>query len=98
MLEEVVVTAQRHEETAQRTAVSMSVYFGENLVTQGVKDVVTLTTIDPSINITNVNGNGYVAIRGVTSADITEIGDPAVSISRDGFFYQPLIRCFFIIL
>ena len=85
-LEEIVVTAERRETSAQTTPISMSVYTGDTLRQQGVNDIRSLTTIDPSVNITATQGTAYVAIRGITSTDLTEIGDPAVSIARDGFF------------
>ncbi len=80
------MTAERHEETSQTTPVAMSVYSGKDIADAGVHDISTLTTIDPSVNFTTATGSGYIAIRGVSSTDLTEIGDPAVSVSRDGFF------------
>ena len=85
-LDEVIVTAERHEESAQKTAISMSVYSAAQISEAGVHDVQSLASIDPSINFTASAGAGYVAMRGVASTDLTEIGDPAVSIARDGFF------------
>jgi iron complex outermembrane recepter protein len=85
-LEEVIVTAQKHEEPAQKTAISMSIYSGDDLAANGVSSVASLASVDPSLNMTSANGAGYMAVRGVASTDFTEIGDPAVSISRDGFF------------
>ena len=85
-LEEVVVTAQKREESAQKAAISMTVYSSEEIVTAGIHDIASLATADPSMNLTVSNGAGYVAVRGIASTDVTEIGDPAVAISRDGFF------------
>jgi iron complex outermembrane receptor protein len=85
-LEEIVVTAQKREELAQKTAISMSVYTGDDIAKSGVHNIAALANMEPSLNVTASNGAGYMAVRGVASTDITEIGDPAVSISRDGFF------------
>src|SRR5690349_15554151 len=85
-LEEIVVTAQKREELAQKTAISMSVYTGDDIAKSGVHNIASLANMEPSLNVTASNGAGYMAVRGVASTDITEIGDPAVSISRDGFF------------
>lgn len=85
-LEEVIVTAERHAESAQKTAISMSVYTGDEIRAQGVTDVQSLTHVDPSVNFTASNGTAYIAVRGIASTDTTETGDPAVSVSRDGFF------------
>ncbi|MFO1265372.1 MAG: TonB-dependent receptor [Rubrivivax sp.] len=86
VLEEVIVTAEKHAESAQKTAISMNVYNGEQLLSQGVTDVQSLTRVDPSINFTSSTGAAYVSLRGVASTDLTETGDPAVAVSRDGFF------------
>jgi iron complex outermembrane receptor protein len=85
-LEEIIVTAERREESAQKTPISMTVYTGEATTAAGVHDVASLSRVDPSINFTSSAGAAYVAMRGVASTDLTEIGDPAVTISRDGFF------------
>lgn len=82
----VVVTANRVRSNAQTTAVALSVFNGAALADAGVSNVQALQSIDPSINVTSQNGGAYVAIRGVASTDITETGDPAVPIARDGFF------------
>lgn len=85
-LAEIVVTAQKREETAQRTAISMAVYTADDLQKSGVHDLTTLASNDPSLNFVSSNGAAYIAMRGVSSSDLTEIGDPAISIARDGFF------------
>lgn len=85
-LVEIVVTANRTESAAQKTPISLSVYTGEDLAAAGVSDFASLATKDPGINFTNNAGRGYAAVRGVASADTTEIGDPSVPISRDGFY------------
>jgi iron complex outermembrane receptor protein len=82
----VVVTANRVRTNAQTTAVALNVYNGTALADAGVTNVQALQTIDPSINVTSSSGAAYVAMRGIASTDVTEIGDPAVPIARDGFF------------
>jgi iron complex outermembrane receptor protein len=85
-LTEVVVTANRVSTNAQKTAVALTVYSKDALESAGVTSVQDLQTIDPSINVTSGNGAAYVAVRGIASTDVTEIGDPSVPIARDGFF------------
>jgi iron complex outermembrane receptor protein len=82
----VVVTANRVRSNAQTTAVALNVYNGAALAEAGVSNVQSLQAIDPSINVTSNNGGAYVAVRGIASTDVTETGDPAVPIARDGFF------------
>jgi iron complex outermembrane receptor protein len=85
-LEEIVVTAEHREENSQKTPISMSVYSAKDLQEEGVHDIQSLTRIDPSVNITTSTGSAYIAVRGIASTDLTETGDPAVAVSRDGFF------------
>lgn len=85
-IKEVVVTANRVATSAQKTAVALTVYNKDSLAAEGVHNLDNLQTIDPSINITKSNGAGWVAVRGIASTDVTEIGDPAVPIARDDFF------------
>ncbi|HZU62690.1 MAG TPA: TonB-dependent receptor [Novosphingobium sp.] len=83
---EIIVTATRQESSAQKTGVALNVYSGETLQQQGVRSVADLSKIDPSLTFNAATGEPYLAIRGVSSADTTEIGDPAVPVARDGFF------------
>ena len=83
---EVTITATKRTTTAQKTPVAITVYTADALQAAGVHDMAALATIDPSLNITKSTGAAYVAIRGIASADVTEIGDPSVPIARDGFF------------
>jgi iron complex outermembrane receptor protein len=85
-LEEIVVTAEHREENSQKTPISMNVYSAKDLQEEGIHDIQSLTRIDPSVNITTSTGSAYVAVRGIASTDLTETGDPAVSVARDGFF------------
>lgn len=85
-LEEIVVTANRVETSAQDTPISLNAYTGDDLQDQGVNSVRDLAVIDPSVNVSNSAGAGYVAVRGIASTDVTEIGDPSVPVARDGFF------------
>ncbi|MFM6854844.1 MAG: TonB-dependent receptor [Sphingopyxis sp.] len=85
-LGDIVVTANRAETSAQDTPIALNVYSGDDLVASGIDSVNDLTRIDPSVNVTNSTGAAYVAIRGIASTDVTEIGDPSVPIARDGFY------------
>ncbi|WP_179504969.1 MULTISPECIES: TonB-dependent receptor domain-containing protein [unclassified Sphingomonas] len=83
---DIIVTANRVASSAQKTPIALTVYNGDQLAAAGVTSVSALQRIDPSVNFTARNGTGYVAVRGIASTDVTEIGDPSVPIARDGFF------------
>ncbi|MDI1297450.1 MAG: TonB-dependent receptor [bacterium] len=85
-LTEIVVTANRVATSAQKTATALTVYSGADLASAGISSVQNLQTIDPSVSVTSSTGAAYVAVRGIASTDVTEIGDPSVPIARDGFF------------
>ncbi|MCS0631212.1 TonB-dependent receptor [Telluria mixta] len=83
---EVIVTAQKRSTSIQKTPVSMEVYKGDDLVTRGVTDIVALGNTDTSVNIQMNTGVPVVAVRGVSSSNTSETGDPSVSIATDGIF------------
>jgi iron complex outermembrane receptor protein len=85
-LHDIIITAQRTASSAQKTPIAINVYTGKDLASAGVTNVVNLQAVDPSINVTTSTGAAYVAVRGIASTDVTETGDPAVSIARDDFF------------
>ena len=83
---DVIVTAQRVESSAQRTPISIQVYSGETLAARGIADLRQLANIDPSIGINSAGGQTTIAVRGIASSNVTETGEPAVSVSVDGAF------------
>ncbi len=85
-LEEVVVTALRVESNAQRTPIAMDVLDSDALKDQGINNVTELALVSPSVNVTGYGGGTVVTMRGISSRDTTEIGDPAVVVSVDGFY------------
>lgn len=87
-LEEIVVTAQKRESTEQKTAIAMTVLGADTLERNGVGNLKDMVNLAPSVNFSNNSANVIIAVRGVSSRDTTEIGDPAVSVSTDGFYIQ----------
>ena len=85
-IETVVVTAEHVATNAQKTPIALTVYTGAQLSAAGVHGMRSLAAIDPSVNVTSNYGSFYVAIRGIASQNVSELGDPAVAIARDGFY------------
>lgn len=83
LLEEVVVTAQRREETAQKTALAITALSSDALAEQGVTSTDELNNVVPNLKIST---GGQVTIRGITSSNGTEVGNPAVSMNLDGVY------------
>jgi iron complex outermembrane receptor protein len=85
-LQEIVVTAQHKEENAQSTPIAMSVYSSDAVKQNNIVDIASLSTFAPDVNFSTSQGSPIVTIRGVSSLDVTENGDPAVAINTDGFY------------
>jgi iron complex outermembrane recepter protein len=85
-LQEIVVTAQHKEEDVQSTPIAMSVYTGDAVKENNIVDIASLSTFAPDVNFSTSQGSPIVTVRGVSSLDVTENGDPAVAIDTDGFY------------
>ena len=81
---EVMVTAQRISQPASKTPLSLSVVSGDDLKASGAVNATTLTELVPNIQISENGGATVITIRGVSSADNTEKGDPSASFNIDG--------------
>ncbi|KQX22594.1 MULTISPECIES: TonB-dependent receptor [unclassified Sphingomonas] len=87
-LADIVVTAEKRPSVAQRAAIALSVVSSDALKRQGVGNVADLTTLTPSVGFAQNGANTVITVRGVSSRDTNQLGDPAVSISIDGFYFQ----------
>jgi iron complex outermembrane receptor protein len=85
---DIVVTAEKRQSTEQKTPIAMTVATGEALTQAGVTDVNSLINVAPTLSIAQNNQNTMITIRGVSSRDYTETGNPAVALSIDNFYLQ----------
>jgi iron complex outermembrane receptor protein len=84
---DIVVTAQRRQETAQHTALAITAISGDQLAQQGVQDVTNLTSRMPNVQVAaDTSGETLLAIRGIGSTDLNEEGDTSVAFNLDGVF------------
>jgi iron complex outermembrane recepter protein len=93
-LEEVVVTARRREESAQKTPVSVSVFNAAALKETGTTDIEGLTALVPGVNLTGsgARSNTIFIIRGLSrgvvgqgqSAVVTYLDDVPLSVWAAG--------------
>jgi iron complex outermembrane receptor protein len=84
---EIVVTAQRISQSASKTPISLSVVSGEDLKEAGAVNASSLTELVPNVQISNNGGATVISIRGVSSADNSEKGDPSAAFNVDGVYY-----------
>ncbi|MGI9323567.1 MAG: hypothetical protein ACR2PJ_08315, partial [Pseudomonadales bacterium] len=68
LLEEVLVTATRREESIQDVPIAVSAFVGEDLISRGVQDLYGLQEVSPSVSVYSSNSTsngGTLRIRGV---------------------------------
>jgi len=90
-LDDVIVTARRTEESAQRTPLAVSAFSGETLAREGAKDVTDLQGAVPNLNIVQGRGSSNatnIYIRGVGQPDALQTFDPAVGVYVDDIYYS----------
>lgn len=84
-LKPIIVRAEKLPAPEERTPVAMSVYGDAFLDSTGVSDIKSLATIAPDLSYAQVQTVVPVlTIRGISSRDTTEVGDPSVVVVTDG--------------
>lgn len=82
---DIVVTATRTESLLSKTPIAMTAIGGDDLIQSGITNPTQLEESVPNLSI--VRGNGLqITIRGVTSTDGTEKGDPSAAFMLDGVY------------
>lgn len=82
---EIIVTAQRTESLASKTPIALSAVTGDGLNNANVTNATGLGELIPNLNIVRTDGL-RITIRGVSSADNTEKGDPSAAFLLDGIY------------
>jgi len=83
---EIVVTTNRVAQNQQDVSGVVQAFSAEQLRQDGVMDFRNLQLVVPGLNISNAEGNVDIFIRGVGSANNTELGDPAVAPHLNGTY------------
>ena len=88
VLDEVTVTATKFETTLMQTPLSVSAFTQDALDKQGVQDVRDLGSLVPNMQVgfSPSDSGVQVTVRGITSNNFTELGDPSVGIHIDGSY------------
>ena len=82
---DIVVTATRTESLLSKTPLAVTAIKGDDLARAGISNPTQLDTAVPNLAITRYNGL-QITIRGVTSADNTEKGDPSAAFMLNGIY------------
>src|SRR5262245_49439864 len=85
-LEEVVVTAQRREESLQRAAISVSAVDADTLRRASVTTAADLSVVVPSLQGATQAGYPVFFIRGVGSRALNPYSEPAVAFNLNGVY------------
>jgi len=92
VVEEIVVTAQKREQSVQDVPIAITAFTAETLQTKGVADIGALTRLTPNVNLDT--GSPFSGDTSVLSASIRGIGqddfafnlDPGVGVYLDGVY------------
>lgn len=97
LLEEVVVTARRREESLQDTPVSITAFSGEALERQHIDRLNGIGSFTPNLifdtgaTFSGANSSASVFIRGIGQVDFTLTTEPGVGIYLDGVYLSQTI-------
>jgi len=85
-IEIILVTAQKRPEDVQKTPLAITSVSGEDIAEQGIRTARDLNGLIPNV-VVNTNGTATeFTIRGITSTNNTEVGNPAVGFHLDGVY------------
>lgn len=88
---DIIVTARRTAESAQRTPLALTAFSGEALERTGAQQVTDLQGAVPNLNIVQGRGSSNatnIYIRGVGQPDALQTFDPAVGVYVDDVYYS----------
>lgn len=88
-LEEIVVTATKYEKSLMKTPVAVTAVTQDSLTRKSITNVPGIAQLVPNMQIgleSTGSAGVQASVRGVTSTNFTEIGDPSVSVHIDGLY------------
>jgi iron complex outermembrane receptor protein len=85
-LPEIVVTAQRREESSQKISLALSVLSGQELVKAGVTDASALSNLVPGVKISFEGAQAQVYVRGVGTFAANSLAEGSVAFNIDGVY------------
>ncbi len=87
-LEEIVITAQRREESSQSVPIAVSAFSGNALDNAGVDNLEELSAITPGLLISGSRGGSTPYLRGVGTRDVNAGITTSVATYVDGVYYM----------
>ena len=90
-LQEIVITAERHEQTVQKAALTIQVLSSEDLQAAGISNTSDLEKVTTGVEIGVGGANNQIFIRGVGSFAYSPLSTPGVAFNVDGV-YVPVAK------
>ena len=87
-LEDIVVTAEKVERSAQRTAIPLQTVTNDQLVTLGITDAVGLNRVVPDLIVSPQFGGDTFFVRGVGSDNASPLGNEGVAFDVNGVYFS----------
>lgn len=85
-LADIIVTAQRRDESLQRAAVAIDVVTGDNLRDAGITQPDRLGDLSPALAVQGTSAGSIIFVRGVGNFTLTPNSDPATAFNYDGVY------------
>ncbi len=85
-LEEVVITAQKREESVQEVPIAISALSEQRLEEIGFQSFESLSLVVPSLQLGNFGPVTFINLRGIGNENTTAGGDPGVALHYDGVY------------
>lgn len=85
-IQEIIVTAQRRDESLQKTSVVLDVVSSDEITRVGVNRPEDITRLVPGVSVTTSTPAPQIYIRGVGDFAATSLNNPAIAINVDGVY------------
>ncbi len=99
MIEEIIVTAQKREESLQSAPIAITAYTAEGLQDRGITDFEGVARVSPNVSFTPYPSSANTLIMYIRGQGVTDVGqitlDNAVGMYQDGFYIsRPQLSAF----
>ncbi|TAK56463.1 MAG: TonB-dependent receptor, partial [Gammaproteobacteria bacterium] len=89
-LDDIVVTAQRREETLQKAAIAVSAVAGDVLTSRSISDPTEVTQLVPALQVTRGSAHTQFYLRGVGTFGANAFAEQGIGVNLDGVYLSRL--------
>ena len=87
VLEEIIVSAQKRDESVQEVPIAISAFTGESLREAGIKDSQELVKAVPGMSGSFSSNYMFITVRGINAGTYTAASEPALGLYTDGIYH-----------